>query len=200
MMLETTSDVALDALREVANIGCGHAANALSRMMGGGRVDIDLPTVSVAPIEQAKASLRSGPEEVVATTLGVEGELSGKLVVLLAPEAADQMATALLGSTSATPAEARSALEEMANILASACLTAVGTLTGLRLLPSPPSLSREASEKLWGFNLEGVRSDGEPVLCLETRFHVAGPSPLHGRLVLLLGRGGTKALLKRLGL
>ncbi|MFN7133862.1 MAG: chemotaxis protein CheC, partial [Myxococcales bacterium] len=37
----------LDALREMTNIGCGHAASALSRLVGDRRVSIEVPCSAV---------------------------------------------------------------------------------------------------------------------------------------------------------
>jgi len=44
--IRTLKPVQLDALREVANIGCGHAANALARLA---------PSSDAAPIEERKS-------------------------------------------------------------------------------------------------------------------------------------------------
>ena len=43
------NELQMDALREVANIGGGHAATALSRLMGGRRVHVELLRVWVRP-------------------------------------------------------------------------------------------------------------------------------------------------------
>jgi chemotaxis protein CheC len=41
----------LDALREVANIGAGHAATALSQITGE-RIMISVPELSIAPLDE----------------------------------------------------------------------------------------------------------------------------------------------------
>lgn len=41
----------LDALREVANIGAGHAATALSQMTGQ-TIMIAVPTINITPLEE----------------------------------------------------------------------------------------------------------------------------------------------------
>ena len=55
----------LDALREVANIGAGHAATALSQMIGG-TIMISVPTINVSRLEEVPPQI-SAPEEPVAT-------------------------------------------------------------------------------------------------------------------------------------
>src|ERR1041384_7553493 len=49
--LPALSDLERDALREVANIGAGHAATALSQMTGR-KIMISVPEVSVRALEQ----------------------------------------------------------------------------------------------------------------------------------------------------
>ena len=48
--LRSLSELERDALREVANIGAGHAATALSQMTGR-KIMIDVPEVSVQQLE-----------------------------------------------------------------------------------------------------------------------------------------------------
>ena len=55
MNLQPHSELELDALREIANIGCGHAASALSRMVGGKGVCVDVPRVLAARKEEILA-------------------------------------------------------------------------------------------------------------------------------------------------
>jgi hypothetical protein len=53
----------VDALREVANIGAGHAATALSQMTGQ-TIMISVPQINVAPLEEVPPQL-GAPEEPV---------------------------------------------------------------------------------------------------------------------------------------
>ena len=55
MNVDTPSETQLDALREVANIGCAHAVSALSRLVGGRNVQIDVPRVLVAAVADLSA-------------------------------------------------------------------------------------------------------------------------------------------------
>ena len=52
--------IQLDALREVANIGAGHAATALSTMTGG-TIMISVPTINIARLEDVPPQI-SAPE------------------------------------------------------------------------------------------------------------------------------------------
>ena len=54
--LRTLNPLQLDALREVANIGAGHAATALSQMTGG-TIMISVPTIHVTRLEDVPNQL-----------------------------------------------------------------------------------------------------------------------------------------------
>ena len=71
----------LDALREVANIGAGHAATALSQMTGG-TIMISVPTINIARLEDVPPQI-TGPEEPVAAVLmNMLGDLTGRTLLV----------------------------------------------------------------------------------------------------------------------
>ncbi len=192
------SDIQLDALREVANIGCGHAVSALARLVGGRTVHLSVPRVMLASAAEVAELLGGSETRVVAAKLGMQGQLRGVLLLVL-PETDSRSLEALLLRREDAPAEEReSALSETANIVASACLSAIGTLTGWRLLPSVPVLVRGAA----GPVLSGVVAEAEgdnSVVVLETRFSSVGSPAVAGQMLLVLERESSKALLARLG-
>ena len=132
----------LDALREVANIGAGHAATALSQMTGA-TIMISVPTINIARLEDVPPQI-TGPEEPVAAVLmNMLGDLTGRtLLVFPQPDRASA------GRDHAEPAAGResselgeleqSAIKEAGNILSGAYLNALSDFMGLMLLPSPP--------------------------------------------------------------
>ncbi|MCY1040117.1 chemotaxis protein CheC [Corallococcus sp. bb12-1] len=192
------SDAQLDALREVANIGCGHGANALARMMGG-RVDLSIPEVRLTSTQEGPALLGDdGPA--IAVRLGMTGELRGALVLLLPPHDGEALESVLVRGQPASPEERESALAEAANIIASACLSAIGRLTGWRLLPTVPRLERGPVRPVLADVLGEVDSGPGPVVVLAVYFTATAPTALGGRMLLVLERGSTQALLARLGL
>ncbi|RKG99595.1 fibril biogenesis regulator DifG [Corallococcus sp. CA053C] len=195
------SDAQLDALREVANIGCGHGANALARLVGG-RVDLSLPEVRLTNVQEGPALLGDeGPA--VAVRLGMTGELRGALVLVLPARDGEALETVLVRGQPAAPEERESALAEAANIIASACLSAIGRLTGWRLLPTVPQLERGPVRPVLAGVLGEVQSGPGPVVVLAARFTATAPTPgasVAGQMLLVLERGSTQALLARLGL
>jgi chemotaxis protein CheC len=186
----------LDALREVANIGCGHAVNALSRLMGGRKVSLSIPRVLLAGASEVTGLFGGGEAEVLAARLGIEGQLQGLLLLVLPVKDATTLEQLLLGSASASPEERESAISEAANIVASACLSAIGTLTRWRLLPTVPVLMRGPVGEV----VDSAATPTSQMVVLETHFLVAGAPELAGQMLLVLERSASQALLARLGL
>ncbi|HXT47844.1 MAG TPA: chemotaxis protein CheC, partial [Gemmatimonadaceae bacterium] len=55
----------LDALRETANIGAGHAATALSHMTNN-TIMITVPTITIAALEDVPSQIEDGEEPIAA--------------------------------------------------------------------------------------------------------------------------------------
>jgi chemotaxis protein CheC len=192
------SDIQLDALREVANIGCGHAVNALARLVGSRRVELSVPRAFLSRAGELPGLLGGEEAPVVAAQLKMEGQLQGVMLLVL-PEPDGAALEALLLKRDDAPTEEReSAFAEMANIVASACLSAIGSLTGWRLLPSVPVLVRGLVGPVLIHAVAEAEGDGW-VVVLETCFSAAGTHPVSGRMLLVLEREGSRALLMRLG-
>ena len=91
----------LDALREVANIGAGHAATALSQMTGC-TIMISVPTINIARLEDVPPQV-SGPEEPVAAVLmHMLGDLTGRTLLVFPKPTAIRMSELMLRSPQGT--------------------------------------------------------------------------------------------------
>jgi len=71
----------LDALREVANIGAGHAATALSVMIGT-TIMISVPRINVARLEDMPPVVAAPDEPVAAVLLEMLGDLTGRTLLV----------------------------------------------------------------------------------------------------------------------
>src|SRR5438874_11344040 len=137
------STARLDALREVANIGAGHAATALSTLTGT-RIMISVPMVNIVPPGDFVPELDQGIE-IVAVQMAMDGDITGQTVFLLAIPAGLRLAERMLRRTRGTSPNLgqleQSALNEAGNILAGAYLTALSEFLDMRLMLSPPRLT-----------------------------------------------------------
>ena len=192
------SDIQLDALREVANIGCGHAISALARLVGGRTVNLSVPRAMLAEATEIAQMLGGGGASVVAAQLGISGPLKGLMLLVLPTPDSLALERILVRRDDAPAEERESALAETANIVASACLSAIGMLTSWRLLPTVPTLLRGEAGPILRDAVVATQGDGR-VVALETRFDSVGIPAVSGQVLLLLDRESSRALLTRLG-
>jgi chemotaxis protein CheC len=145
MAASTWSEMQADALRELANIGCGRAVTALSRMLGGRRILSEVPRSRVAGRGAFADLVGTGAEPLWIARFTLGGDLTGDLICAVPSLSAGELLGNLLDkSTGAVPGTAAlSALAEAANIMASAYLDGVAAFTGLTVVPSPPRVERE---------------------------------------------------------
>jgi chemotaxis protein CheC len=179
----------LDAMREVANIGAGHAATALSGMTNR-TIMITVPRVYVRPLEEA-CDLVGDPDTVIAAVLmHMMGDLTGRAMVLFPERAAKTLCDFLfrreMGTTQVFAEMEQSSLKEAGNILASAYMNALSDFMGLMLVPSVPSLVIDLSGAVLTSAHLNFGHDRDYAFCVETSFRVEGSSdPLGGHFLLL---------------
>ena len=179
----------LDALREVANIGAGHAATALSQMTGS-TIMISVPLITIAKLEDVPPQI-SGPEEPVAAVLmNMMGDLTGRTLVLFPEGSARNLCDILLrkpiGTTGELGAMEQSGIKEAGNILASAYLNALSDFMGMMLVPSVPSLVVDLSAAVLTSAYLNFGHERDFVFCVDTSFRVEGTAePLRGHFLLL---------------
>ena len=170
--LLTLKDVQLDALREVANIGGGHAATALSQLTGS-TIMITVPTIHISRLEDVPLQLGDGEEPIAAVLMHVMGDLTGRTLLVFPQQTALRMAQLVLRrpgkATSFGPLE-ESAIKEAGNILAGAYMNALSEFMGLMLLPSPPSLTVDMSAAIMTTAHLQFGSERDLVISVETQF------------------------------
>lgn len=160
----------LDALREVANIGAGHAATAMSEMTGQ-RIMISVPRVNIAPLDEVPNQIAEGEEPVAAVLMQMMGDLSG-LTLLVFPKASALRVASLMMRRPATELGMieQSAIQEAGNILGSSYMNALAEFMGMILMPSPPSLAVDLSTTVLSSTYVEVSGGAEYVFCVESEF------------------------------
>jgi chemotaxis protein CheC len=190
----------LDALREVANIGAGHAATALSQMTGG-TIMISVPTINIARLEEVPPQV-SGPEEPVAAVLmHMLGDLTGRTLLVFPKPTAIRLSEMMLrrpqGSSVDLGELEQSAIKEAGNILSGAYMNALSDFMGLMLLPSPPSLAIDMSDAVLTTAYLQFGSDRDYVFCVESEFFLQDVGErLRGFFLLLPDYASLQAILK----
>lgn len=187
----------LDALREVANIGAGHAATALSQITDE-RIMISVPQLTITALDDIPNQV-AGPEEPVAAVLmRMEGDLSGLTLLVLPKPIAMRVAGLMMRRpvTVLGPIE-ESALKEAGNILAAAYLNALADFMGMTLLPSPPSLAVDMSDAVLNSTYLEISQGSDYVFCVESEFQLQDRGErLRGFFLLLPDPSSLQAILR----
>jgi len=138
------NEVQHDALVELLNIGFGRAGASLSRLTGH-RVLLEVPQVSIHPMDQLYGFLDAVVEDEVASVHQIfSGPVAGDALLILDPIAASALKE-LLTSEPALPlaldASTREVLTEVGNIVLNACLGTFGNLLKLQIGFSVPDIN-----------------------------------------------------------
>jgi chemotaxis protein CheC len=189
----------LDALREVANIGAGHAATALSQMIGG-TIMISVPTINVSRLEEVPPQISAPEEPVAAVLMHMLGDLTGRTLLVFPKPTAARLASLMLrrpGSSEELGEMEQSAIKEAGNILSSAYMNALSDFMGMMLLPSPPSLAIDMSTAVLTTAYLQFGTDRDYVFCVESEFYMTDvEEKLRGFFLLLPDPASLQAILR----
>ena len=187
----------IDALREVANIGAGHAATALGQMTNR-RIMISVPQINVARLEEVPELLGSPNEVVAAVLMHMLGDLTGRTLLLFPEKVSMRLCDMLLrrpmGATTSLGTLEQSALKEAGNILSGAYMNALSEFMQMLLLPSVPSLVVDVSAAVLTTTYLNFGHDRDFVFCVETEFAIDADEALRGHFLLLPDLASLRAI------
>jgi chemotaxis protein CheC len=171
--LKSISDIHLDILKEVGNIGAGHAATALSTLLNT-KIDMKVPRVRVVSFDEVM-ELAGGAENVVASVfLRIEGDAPGSMFFILPLPQAEKYIGQLIKKQSFSFSEeqdnelALSALQELGNILSGSYLSSLSDFTQLSLYPSVPALSIDMVGAVISFGLLELSQVSDYAIVIDT--------------------------------
>jgi chemotaxis protein CheC len=191
--LKSISDIHLDILKEVGNIGAGHAATALSTLLNK-KIDMKVPSVRVVSFDEVM-DLAGGPDNVVASVfLRIEGDAPGSMFFILPLPQAEKYIGQLTKNQSFSFSEehdnelALSALQELGNILSGSYLSSLSDFTKLSLYPSVPALSIDMVGAVISFGLLELSQVSDYAIVIDTALdeeEAQMPDSVNGHFFLL---------------
>jgi chemotaxis protein CheC len=190
------SELQLDALRELANIGSGTASTALSSMLARS-VDISVPNALVLPMAEAVEASGPAEEEVTGIVLGVIGEMEATVLLLVSPADAATLC-AMLG-VEADSEIGISALQEIGNVVGTSYVNALAGMTGLEIEPTPPAAATDMLAAIVETVLASRAHGGDVALLLDSDLVIEGED-CEIAFMLVPDHGGVDLMLARLGL
>ena len=167
-------DARLDFLKELGNIGTGHATTALSQMLQGKLFQLVVPDARMLPFEEAAVFI-GGLEQVVAGIfVAISGDVSGHMAFILPIDSAMILVRLLTSDDSGELNEmGLSALQEMGNIMITSYLNALATMTNMVITPSVPGVAVDMAGAVWQSVLAGAQVANE-VTIIRTDFYADG--------------------------
>lgn len=166
-------DLQLDALREVANIGAGHAATALSQLTQS-RIMVSVPHLQIVPLEEVPELLTNAEEVVAAVLMHMLGDLTGRTLLIFPRDSALRLSEILLrrgaGTSNVFGELEKSAIKEAGNILCAAYMNALADFMGMMLLPSVPGLVVDLCAAVLTTAHTNFGSEHDWVFSIETQF------------------------------
>lgn len=180
-------DFQLDVLKEVGNIGAGHAATALSTLLDK-PIDMLVPKVRMLPFEEICDSVGGAESVVLAIFLRVEGDAPGNMFFILDLNAAKNILRDLVGLSLPDQEEYSelelSALNEIGNILAGSYLSSLADFTNLNMQPTVPALAIDMAGAILSYGLLQFGQMGDQALLIDTKF-LEGDNEVQGHFFLI---------------
>lgn len=201
--IQEMKEAQLDALREVATMGAGHAATALSQMTDS-RIMIDVPRLQIARLDEVP-ELIGEPESVVAAVLmHVLGDLTGRTLLIFPRDSAMRLGEILLhreeGTLTVFGEIEQSAIKEAGNILCSAYMNALSDFMGLMILPSVPSLVMDLCAAVLTTVYGELGHERDYVFSIETQFKMDNGEAVGGHFLLLPDMESLQVILRSIRL
>lgn len=133
------TEMQLDGLKEIINIGGGHAATSIS-MMVNRRIDMRVPEVDILSYEELYQQILSDNEEVYAVVSQILGDVRGLFLFVLTDTTADKLTEFMVGTSAFSQEVKNSAVSELTNIVSNSFLGAIGKFLDNQLLSSLPTI------------------------------------------------------------
>ncbi len=173
LSLDDLSNMYMDVLKEIGNIGAGNAMTALSQMLQS-KVDMKVPQVKLLEFQELGSMLGGEETLMVGVILGVEGDINGDIMFLVELKAAKNLVKKIMmgyesGREDFDEME-QSAMQEISNIITGAYLNSLATLTNLTIYPTPPSMTIDMAGAILSFPAIKFGELGDKLLLIQSQF------------------------------
>lgn len=170
---DNLSDLHIDVLREIGNIGAGNAATALSSMLSS-RVDMTVPKVKIMDIKEISHILGGPENQVVGILFTISQDIEGMMMFILEQQFAHLIVNLLMGrdikNFAAFEEIDLSALQEIGNIMVSSYVNAISSLTNLVIDISVPDIAIDMAGAILSVPAIEFGTVGDKVLMIEEEF------------------------------
>lgn len=193
------SEIELDGLKEIVNVGGGNAATSISQMINS-RVDMDVPEVEVMAYDELYQKIIAADVEMHAVLSKIVGDIDGALLFVIADESGQKIAKMMLGSDDNPNNEIiASAVTELTNILFNSFLRAIGDMLQIQLIASLPISRYDFFGAIISSAYMAFDHYDEQILVIHNEFTYNNEN-LDASLFLIPGEGVLDKIFKALGI
>ncbi|MCR5481628.1 MAG: chemotaxis protein CheC [Clostridia bacterium] len=198
------SDVQIDVLREIGNIGAGNAATALATILNE-KVDISVPKVRISGFDEAVNALGGAETLSVGVLVDFFGEARGMMMFLLKLDEAKNIMDVLIHDDDGETDEnglsemKLSAIKEVGNILSASYINSLSVLTGLTINVSIPGVAIDMVGALMDVPIIEFGSIGDKVMFIEESF-LGETNDISSNIIMFAEMETLKVIMERLGL
>lgn len=193
------SEIELDGLKEIVNVGGGNAATSISQMINS-RVDMDVPEVEVMDYNELYQKIIADDVEMHAVLSKIVGDIDGALLFVISDESGQKIAKMMLGSDDKPSNEIiASAVTELTNILFNSFLRAIGDMLQIQLIASLPISRYDFFGAIISSAYMAFDHYDEQILVIHNEFTYNNES-LDASLFLIPGEGVLDEIFKALGI
>jgi chemotaxis protein CheC len=198
--LRNLNEFHLDVLREIGNIGAGHAATALSTLLQQ-EIQMKVPCVRIASFDEIADILGGAEQIVIGVFLRTVGEIPGNIFFLLTLDSAKRLLVSILGdnehSDSFSDMEI-SAISEVGNILASSYVSSMSDFIKKEIQVTVPAVSIDMAGAILSVGLIPMGEIGDLALVVETELLYENRE-IEGYLFMLPDPGTIETIFQALG-
>jgi chemotaxis protein CheC len=192
----------VDALKELCNIGMGHATTALAKLVNK-TIYFDVPLVTKSKISKVPELIGKEDEIVVGIYLRFQGPITGNILFLFPRESVIMLRRVITGAESCElifDEYQTSLLKELGNILAGSYLSVMEQVLGMRLVQSVPWFAFDLASAIIDPILIQMGKNSDHIVLIEAEFFVLENKELRGKFYLLPDPDSVLQMLKAIGL
>jgi len=198
------NDFYMDVLKETGNIGAGNAATALAKLLKK-KITMDVPKVKIMVFSKVSELMGSAEEPVAGVLIKILGDLPGYILFIMEYKTALALADNILMMNRVTGVDLGelknieiSVIKEVGNIVAGSYLSALASLTGLRVRTSVPGIAIDMAGAILSVPAIEYGKVSDVVLYIETKFS-EGTADIKGHFILVPALESFEILMKALG-
>lgn len=196
-------EMQFDVLREIGNIGSGHAATALARMLNQ-KIDIKVPKAELCDFNRLPAIVGGEENIVVGILLTLTDDVEGMMMFIMEKESAYNLIRKLMGTEIDSNEELdeiqRSALQEIGNIITGAYLSSLSDLTRLSISASIPYIAIDMAGAILSVPAIEFGKLGDKALMIEAEFGGDQKDKIEGYFLLIPTMESYSAIMSSLGM